>query len=763
MKYKLLLLLSLLTLNGFSQNYYEEYPINVSVTTNGTQKQIQCSTYDSVLQTTVNFNTNWITANNIVFSGMLPGKICYTLWNSPVSQIPQVGFIIYDSYSHEFVSQEINVPLISNQTLNVVCGPVWIEIVKQRPWSGYYLNERTYYRYNNLFNKWIIFDELYDYSNTPDIWTIAPIGNTDRLVDSDDYTIIYYDPVIDSMNYRLDGNGVPQHPDWEDCHIGDNEFYMHDPQLHQFVKHPRGNIIGDEVKGIFYGSDIDSTFKKFFFLYDLSTQQWVTDSVYSLTLANIKINDRVVAYTDSSSGLSKKVFCMVYNPITHNWIKDSVATLGIVTGLQIQNGTVKWSDSNGLHIRGYDATMGWGSYNTVLLLNFHLTDFSIQGYNMIHVRNYSIGSDSIFFDFGDGVVSSNNRNVLWHTYNESGNYNVCIYDSTGMVSWCQQISLNICAIAGSISASNDTICLGDSVVFSIPNYVGNVQWQSQAGNNWIDETDPGATSPTYIVSPTLTTRFRAKVTNGNCVPDYSFDKKLTVIQPIGNMYVSDTALTLCSNTSTTLELLGASTGAQYQWQYNTGSGWANIINSNNYWLNISFNANISCRVIVSKWVCDVDTSISVPVTVVNAPPVPTTIPDQRCGPGYVDLEAIGVGTMLWKINTYDSLVYIGNSYSPYISATKTFTVTASDSAMTASGYINNSIGTVTSNGNQKNGIRFNTTSPAYIEYFYIYPQQPGTARIRLIHSNSKRIIKIINVPVLPDSNGVKIWFRTALT
>ncbi|MBL0341390.1 MAG: hypothetical protein IPP71_10870 [Bacteroidetes bacterium] len=306
-------LLVLATFVGFSQNYYEEYPINVSIGTNGSLSRLECSTYDSVLQTTVSMNTDWLPYNHIVTGNA--GKIGYTLWNSFNTQIGKVGFIIYDSYSHEFISEVKNFTLTPSKDLNVICGPTWIDVVIQEPdGSSGYFNTHIYYRYNNVLRKWVdtYFFDLYDWSATQDIWTMGSIGNTDRLFDADDNSFIYYDPVIDSLNFKEDyiSGNIDWVKDWEDCYIGEddvatpfNEFYMYDPSIHQLAKYPRTNLIGDEAKGIFYGFDQDSTFKNFFFLYDLSIQQWITDSVFNSYITNIIIKDRVVAWQVHAYGV----------------------------------------------------------------------------------------------------------------------------------------------------------------------------------------------------------------------------------------------------------------------------------------------------------------------------------------------------------------------------------------------------------------------------------------------------------------------------
>jgi len=742
-------LLVLSTFIGYSQNYYEEYPLNISLATNGNLSRIQCSTFDSVLQTTVSFNTEWV-PYTLIISGSDLGKVGYTFWNSIGNQVGKAGFIIYDSYAHEFISEVKNYNLAINQDLNVICGPVWIDVVLQRLYNGDYVNDYYYYRYNTIYKKWCTSEPIYLYgwSSTSDIWTFNSIGNTDRLVDADDNSFIYYDPVKDSVIFQEDyiWGSIDWQKEWEDCYIGSVDtgngyfrFYMYDPQLHQLAIHPRINLIGDEAKGIFYGNDQDSTFKKFFFLYDLSLHQWVTDSVYSSNLTNIKIKDRVVAWMDITPGFSQKVFCMVYNPISHSWIKDSTATLGTISGYQIQNGTVKWNDANGSHARGYDSNLGWGNYNTTMLLNFHLTDFTSQGYNMIHVRNYSIGSDSIYFSFGDGVVSSNKRNVLWHTYNESGTYDVCIHDSTGTLSWCQQVTLNLCSASSLISAVNDTICEGDSTALSLSSYSGSIQWQSKVGASWVDETGTGATTANYLISPNQTTKYRAIITNGICLPAYSNDQIIKVYPTIGNYQISDSTYSKCSNLSNQISV--NIPNVTYQWQKNNSGTWNNIANA----IQMSYveNSNLPTqyRVLLSSGPCFVDTSDVVTVNVATAPPPPTVTSGRTCGPGIALLQATSSSqNIYWFSNYQDTILHIGSTFSPYTTATTTYKVKAVDGTLLPIGYANTSIGATDSTSTHQKGIRFYCNSPTTLEYFYIYPMQTGSISIRLKKAGTQIVV-----------------------
>jgi hypothetical protein len=86
-----------------------------------------------------------------------------------------------------------------------------------------------------------------------------------------------------------------------------------------------------------------------------------------------------------------------------------------------------------------------------------------------------------------------------------------------------------CSDAGTASASADSVCYNLPVSLTLTGYIGTVfQWQSFDGTNWIDETGPGATTDTYVVTLNVTGLFRAIVTATGCPSDTSNEVTVTV-------------------------------------------------------------------------------------------------------------------------------------------------------------------------------------------------------------------------------------------
>jgi hypothetical protein len=85
-----------------------------------------------------------------------------------------------------------------------------------------------------------------------------------------------------------------------------------------------------------------------------------------------------------------------------------------------------------------------------------------------------------------------------------------------------------CSVAGTADATKDSICVNGQTTLTLTGYVGAIQWQSFDGSNWINETGPGSTTDNYPVILTVTTDFRAVVTEFGCPADTSNVHTVTV-------------------------------------------------------------------------------------------------------------------------------------------------------------------------------------------------------------------------------------------
>lgn len=73
------------------------------------------------------------------------------------------------------------------------------------------------------------------------------------------------------------------------------------------------------------------------------------------------------------------------------------------------------------------------------------------------------------------------------------------------------VSINSLLSAGVASVSNDSICLGLTDTLKLTGANGLIQWQKQNGAVWENETGPGNQNSTYLVSPSVTSYYRARI------------------------------------------------------------------------------------------------------------------------------------------------------------------------------------------------------------------------------------------------------------
>ncbi|MCB9234253.1 MAG: PKD domain-containing protein [Bacteroidia bacterium] len=116
---------------------------------------------------------------------------------------------------------------------------------------------------------------------------------------------------------------------------------------------------------------------------------------------------------------------------------------------------------------------------------------------------------------------------------------------------------------GTISASPDTICAGESATISISNSMGNIGWEISAnGTAW---SPIGGVGPSINTGPlTQTTWYRARLTNSICPTAFSGVVKVTVLpQAIASFSSSSNALSVIFNDNS----VNANT-----WQWDFGDG-----------------------------------------------------------------------------------------------------------------------------------------------------------------------------------------------
>ena len=140
------------------------------------------------------------------------------------------------------------------------------------------------------------------------------------------------------------------------------------------------------------------------------------------------------------------------------------------------------------------------------------------------------------------------------------------------------INVGPASMAGSAAASGDTICSGDDVTLTLSGSVGSIQWQSNTGTGWMNETGPGSTSAQYVVTPGVNTSYQAIVTSAGCPSDTSITLEVVVIS-VTTPVTTDS--TRCGTGTVTL-LASSPPGTTVNWYTSPGSAGQPIYTGNTF-------------------------------------------------------------------------------------------------------------------------------------------------------------------------------------
>ncbi|MFM7079196.1 MAG: T9SS type A sorting domain-containing protein [Bacteroidota bacterium] len=102
------------------------------------------------------------------------------------------------------------------------------------------------------------------------------------------------------------------------------------------------------------------------------------------------------------------------------------------------------------------------------------------------------------------------------------------------------IDVGPASVAGTAVISTDTICLGSNATLFLTGNTGNIQWQSNTGSGWVNESGAGSNAAQYLVSPTTNIQYRAIVTCGGCASATTGTLQLTVLAVTDPITTNDT-------------------------------------------------------------------------------------------------------------------------------------------------------------------------------------------------------------------------------
>jgi hypothetical protein len=758
--------------------FWQPYPIHAAVTGAAMNQRIECSVYDSLLGSWQYYNTVYYNSNVDIEDSTSSIIVFHTYFSNPLDPDSIYGFIIYDQELHQFVpliSFEADVVNNIDASYSVGSFDEQVSISTSHYYttlSDLYTNIDVYL-YDILKHTWVLNGSassdwfLSVYADIHIGYGALNVGYGVWHSHNHDGNIYFYGPANqDSISkfetYLADhgGNQDLYYFQYDGNNSTDLEFSAMDPEPTPL------SLILTSDPGDFqcYGSILylydNTTASSYIAIYDDVLHHFSIDTI-PFQLANIKVKDRVVAFTNTSASM---LYYEAFSPSGRAWKKDSVA-LNLPGQISIQQGTVHWTDNGTSYIAGYNDTSGWGNFNTPLLLNFHTTDRSTaSGYPLLFVRDYSIGTDDTWFEFADGITTlPGTQHSLWHLYKANGHYGnnfvstinstVCIH--AGVQSYCESDSIEVCSVAGVAAIANDSICYGDSLTLSLSGYSGAIQWQKKNGTVWNNATGAGSDSSSFTFLPVANFSYRAVVTNGNCIPAYS-NEVHSVVSYISPGYISTNIDTLCSGWSTEMTLLTYS--GSIQWQYFDGNTWMNETGacSTCQVYSVTPSVTTAFRALVSAPGCTSDSSAAITLTVFPQLQDPVVVNDTVCNPDTVNLFASGGPYLCWYL--FDQLIDTGSVLTRYITASTTFQVKSAD-VISGAGPPDTLFGSTAVYSGQYYGLQFDAAIPVTIEKVYVYPCNTTSLEVLLVNSSGVIYSKSFIIPTAYVKTPLNLGFN----
>ena len=267
---------------------------------------------------------------------------------------------------------------------------------------------------------------------------------------------------------------------------------------------------------------------------------------------------------------------------------------------------------------------------------------------------------------GSSVFTGNNFSI---SFPSTRSYYVSATNANGCESARKEIRLTVTSTPSTPSASNETICIGESVNL-IASGGSSYEWYNSSSS-----VGAISTSASFNVSPTSTTSYFVSAVNGDCK---SPRREVTVtvnplpVQPLAN------DVNRCGPGSVTLSATGGGGGSSYTW-YNDATSPLVLSNSSSYTFNLT-GASRTVYVTLKQNGCE-SSRKAVTATSSSPPSAPSVAtPSPICGSGSVTLSATGGGggvTYEWSTSIgFFSIAHTGSTFNPTVSSTRTYYVRA---------------------------------------------------------------------------------------
>jgi hypothetical protein len=338
------------------------------------------------------------------------------------------------------------------------------------------------------------------------------------------------------------------------------------------------------------------------------------------------------------------------------------------------------------------------------------TSFSVTAANAVGYQ-WQVNTGSGFVDVVNGGVYSNAGTATLNITGATAGMNGYIY-RVNITSNCppnpvvsNSATLTVVtSVTVTTQPTNSTVCAGANTSFTTAGSGTGIiyQWQVNTGSGFTNISNGGvyggANSATLTITGATVSmngyQYRAQLSNATCTSPGTSNTATLTVNSLPAITTDPTSSTICSGSNTSFTSNGTGTGATYQWQVNTGSGFTNVSNGGVYGgattntlaitgAALSMNG-YQYRVVVSGTCPPPATSNAATLTVV-APAAITGQPTNKalCAGDNTTFSVTATGTTIyqWQVNTGSGFTNIANGGVYSGATTATLTITGATAAM----------------------------------------------------------------------------------
>lgn len=360
---------------------------------------------------------------------------------------------------------------------------------------------------------------------------------------------------------------------------------------------------------------------------------WITLSASSSASivcsgSNLTLSASVTPDSYSATLLSENL-----NAATNNWTKINNSTGGTPANAawtlradgynytSTSSFTFHSNDNSQFYLSNSDAQGSGGTTSTIL----QSPSMSTVGYTALSLVFYQYYHDYGTDDFAKVQVSTNGS--VW---TDLATYTTDQGSASGFakttINLNSYINNSIFYIRFKYDAIYDWFWAIDNITVSGTCTILNYSWAgAPSGTAGLPSGagTPSASNASIVVNPTLTTNYRVTVTNPyNGYSTSSSDLAVTVNPLSEGGTASATASTVCSGSTTTINLTGYTGTIQWQQSSNGSTGWANVASGSGAtteaYLTAILNNNTYYKAVVTSGTCPPSNSTIVLVTVISS-------------------------------------------------------------------------------------------------------------------------------------------------